>query len=99
MKVLIVRLSAFGDIIHCLPALDDLLHHPEISEVHWLVDQRYRFVCDIFPRHVKIHTVALRGKQPLRSAWQAIRELQESASLAALRSALPQTVWRPHRTS
>jgi heptosyltransferase-1 len=76
MKVLIVRLSAFGDIIHCLPALDDLLHHPEISEVHWLVDQRYRFVCDIFPNQVKIHTVALRGKQPLRSTWRTIRELR-----------------------
>jgi heptosyltransferase-1 len=76
MKVLIVRLSAFGDIIHCLPALDDLLGRPEISEIHWLVDQRYRFVCDIFPRHVQVHTVALRGKQPFHSVWKVIRELR-----------------------
>ncbi len=76
MRILIVRLSAFGDIIHCLPALDDLLCHPEISEVHWLVDQRFRFVCDILPEQVSIHTVALRGKQPLRSSWEVIRELR-----------------------
>jgi len=76
MKVLIVRLSAFGDIIHCLPALDDLLRRPEICEVHWLVDQRYRFVCDIFPRQVQVHTVALRGEHPVYSAWLAIRALR-----------------------
>ena len=76
MKVLIVRLSAFGDIIHCLPALDDLLRRPEVSEVDWLVDQRYRFVCDILPRQVQVHTVALRGEHPVRSAWQAVRKLR-----------------------
>lgn len=76
MKVLIVRLSAFGDIIHCLPALDDLLRHPEVSEVHWLVDQRYRFVCDIFPDQVQIHTVALRGAHPVRSVWQTVRKMR-----------------------
>jgi heptosyltransferase-1 len=76
MKVLVVRLSAFGDIIHCLPALDDLLCRAEISEVHWLVDQRYRFVCDIFPDQVQVHTVALRGEHPIRSVWQTIRELR-----------------------
>ena len=76
MKVLIVRLSAFGDIIHCLPALDDLLTHPDVSEVHWLVDQRYAFVSDIFPARVHIHRVTLRGDQPLRSAWQVIRQLR-----------------------
>jgi heptosyltransferase-1 len=76
MKVLIVRLSAFGDMIHCLPALDDLLLRPEVSEVHWLVDQRYRFVCEIFPRQVHVHTVALRGEHPVRSVWQAVRKLR-----------------------
>jgi heptosyltransferase-1 len=76
MKVLVVRLSAFGDIIHCLPALDDLLCRPEISEVHWLVDQRYRFVCDILPDQVQVHTVALKGEHPVRSVWQTIKELR-----------------------
>jgi len=76
MKVLIVRLSAFGDIIHCLPALDDLLANPVVSEVHWLVDERYAFVSDIFPARVCVHRIALRGQHPLRSAWQIIRRLR-----------------------
>ncbi|PIP02257.1 MAG: lipopolysaccharide heptosyltransferase I [Zetaproteobacteria bacterium CG12_big_fil_rev_8_21_14_0_65_54_13] len=76
MKVLVVRLSAFGDIIHCLPALDDLLINPDVSEVHWLVDERYAFVSEIFPARVQIHRVALKGRNPLQSAWQVIRRLR-----------------------
>ena len=76
MRVLVVKLSAFGDIIHGLPALDDLLRWPRIREVHWLVDERYRFVTEVFPRAVHVHTVALKGRHPLRSAWQTIRDLR-----------------------
>ncbi len=76
MKILIVKLSAFGDIIHALPALDTLLARPQVREVHWLVDARYRFVCDLFPKHVIIHEVALKGDQPIRSAWRTIRQLK-----------------------
>ncbi|MDQ6967831.1 MAG: lipopolysaccharide heptosyltransferase I [Mariprofundaceae bacterium] len=77
MKVLIVKLSAFGDIIHALPALDDLLKRPEISEVHWLVDQRFAFVTDIFPPQVKVHKVALKGESKIRHAWHMIQTLRQ----------------------
>jgi len=76
VKLLIVKLSAFGDIIHALPALDDVLARPEIEEVHWLVDRRYMFVTEIFPPQVHVHQIDLRGKHPLRSAWQVIRLLR-----------------------
>jgi lipopolysaccharide heptosyltransferase I len=76
MNILVVKLSAFGDIIHSLPALDDLLARPEVNEVHWLVDSRYRFVTEIFPTRVIVHDVAMKGAHPVRSAWQAIRTLR-----------------------
>jgi len=76
VKLLIVKLSAFGDIIHALPALDDVLSRPEIEEVHWLVDRRCAFVTEIFPPQVHVHQIDLRGKHPLRSAWQVIRQLR-----------------------
>ncbi len=79
MKVLIVKLSAFGDIIHALPALDDLLARPEITEVHWLVDQRFDFVTDIFPPQVKVHKVALKGESRIRHAWQMIQTLRQES--------------------
>jgi len=76
MKILIVKLSAFGDIIHALPALNDILTHPEVDEVHWLVDSRYGFVTDIFPSRVQVHQVALKGQHPLQSAWAAVKTLR-----------------------
>ncbi len=76
MKVLVVKLSAFGDIIHCLPALNDLLQHPNVSEVHLLVDKRYAFVTNIFPRQVAVHTVALKSAGALSSTLATLRELR-----------------------
>ncbi len=76
MKILVVKLSAFGDIIHALPALDDLLARPDVTEVHWLVDARYAFVTEVFPARVRVHTVALRGDRPVASFWKTIRELR-----------------------
>jgi heptosyltransferase-1 len=79
VKVLVVKLSAFGDIIHTLPALDDLLGRPEVDEVHWLVDSRYAFVTDVFPEQVRITSVSLKGEHPLKSAWQVIQVLRKES--------------------
>lgn len=77
MKVLIVKLSAFGDMIHALPALNDLLERPEVSEVHWLVDSRYAFVTEIFPPRVKIHQISMKGSHRLQQSWETIRHLRK----------------------
>mgnify|MGYP005844368329 CR=1 FL=1 len=77
MKILIVKLSAFGDIIHTLPALNDLMQRPEVDEIHWLVDSRYAFVTDTFPEQIRVTNVALKGKTPLKSAWQTIKKLRK----------------------
>lgn len=76
MKILVVKLSAFGDLIHTLSALDDLLARPEVDEVHWLVDERFAFATEVFPPQVKVHSVALKGDAPLHAAWQMIRKLR-----------------------
>lgn len=76
MKILVVKLSAFGDIIHTLPALSDLLERSEVDEIHWLVDARYTFVTEIFPPEVKVTSVALKGEHPIRSALEAIGKLR-----------------------
>ncbi len=76
MKVLIVKLSAFGDIIHCLPALDDLIQRPEVSEIHWLIDSRYAFVAEIFPQPVTVHQVAMKGPRPISDIWKTIKKFR-----------------------
>jgi len=77
MKVLIVKLSAFGDIIHALPALHDLMQQPDVNEIHWLVDSRFLFASELFPESVKVHKVALKGDAPLRNALHMIKTLRK----------------------
>ncbi|WP_038247988.1 lipopolysaccharide heptosyltransferase I [Ghiorsea bivora] len=76
MKVLIVKLSAFGDIIHALPALDDVLNRPEVDEVHWLVDRRFAFVTEVLPPEVKVHQIALKGGHPLHEVRRVVKQLR-----------------------
>ncbi|MDQ6989236.1 MAG: glycosyltransferase family 9 protein [Mariprofundaceae bacterium] len=77
MKVLIVKLSAFGDIIHALPALDAILARPEVQEVHWLVDARFAFVTEVLPKQVKVHQIALKGKTPLQAIQNTVKKLRK----------------------
>jgi len=77
MKMLIVKLSAFGDIIHTLPALDDLLERPEVGKVHWLVDSRYTFVTGIFPQQVKVHQIDLKDSRRWWQTWRTIQSLRK----------------------
>jgi len=75
MNVLIVKLSAFGDIIHAQPAME-MLRQRGIT-VHWLVDARYAFVTELFPADVHVHVVALKGEHRLQHAWQCIQALRQ----------------------
>ncbi|MDQ6961351.1 MAG: glycosyltransferase family 9 protein [Mariprofundaceae bacterium] len=77
MKVLIVKLGAFGDIVHCLPALQDVLNHPEVSEVHWLVDQCYADVVALLPAQVQCHHVQLKKPRKIGVSWQIVRSLRQ----------------------
>ncbi|MDQ7002215.1 MAG: glycosyltransferase family 9 protein, partial [Ghiorsea sp.] len=76
MKVLIVKLSAFGDIIHALPALDDVLARPEVNEVHWLVDSRFAFAAEVLPAEVTVHHIALKGEHPIREVRRVVKQLR-----------------------
>jgi heptosyltransferase-1 len=46
-KILIVRLGAFGDIVHAVPVLAALRHRWSDARIDWVVDRRYRRVLDL----------------------------------------------------
>jgi heptosyltransferase-1 len=41
MKILIVRLSSLGDVLHLFPAISDLRRHVPNAEIHWLVEPAF----------------------------------------------------------
>lgn len=71
MRILVVKTSSLGDVIHTLPAISDLQQtHPKIK-IDWLVEEAFAEIPSWHPAVKRVIPVALRRwrKQPL----QAIR--------------------------
>lgn len=80
MKILIIKLSSLGDLIHALPAVRTITDH---HEVFWLVDQGFS---SLFPSNSNIKAVKLplrklKANKTSLSTWyncaQVIRELRK----------------------
>ncbi|CAN7692493.1 lipopolysaccharide heptosyltransferase I [Mesorhizobium amorphae] len=60
MKVLIVKTSSMGDVIHTFPAVEDARRHrPDVS-FDWCVEEAFAGIVGLHPAIGKIHTVAIR---------------------------------------
>jgi heptosyltransferase I len=57
MRVLIVKMSALGDIIHALPVLDYLHQVSPGIEVDWVVEEPFRHILDGNPLLDRVHVV------------------------------------------
>jgi heptosyltransferase-1 len=64
LKVLIVKVSALGDIVHALPALDYLHQVSPGIEIDWVVEEGHRGILDGHPQLRMVHVVRTR-------AWRA----------------------------
>ncbi|QNM96908.1 lipopolysaccharide heptosyltransferase I [Chitinimonas koreensis] len=59
-KILIVRLSSMGDVIHNLPAVTDLAAHYPNAELHWVVEEGFAELPALHPAVVRTIPFALR---------------------------------------
>jgi len=57
MNVLVVRLSAMGDIVHTVPLAVALRRHRPDARIDWLVDRRYGVTLDLFDAVDRVITV------------------------------------------
>ena len=76
MKILIVKTSAIGDVIHTLPALLSLRHHYPDAHIAWLIEE---MAADLITGHPALNRVLVSR----RKAWLA--DLQAGRVLRALR--------------
>ncbi len=81
MRMLLVKLSSLGDVVHALPAVTDALRaHPEL-ELHWAVEEAYSPIPALHPGVARVIPIALRR---WRGHWRgAAAEI--AACVAALR--------------
>lgn len=77
MRVLIVKMSALGDVIHALPVLDYLHRVSPGIEIDWVVEEQFREVLEGNPLISRLYQVRTKvwRKHPLAGA--TIREVGE----------------------
>ncbi len=101
MKVLLVRLSSMGDLIHTLPAIDDLAkNHPHI-QLHWLCEAGFADIARLHPFVKKVHTLKWRYwrkhlfKSETRQQMQALKQelLTENFDLVIDSQGLLKSAW------
>ena len=79
MKILIVKTSSLGDIVHALPAAVYLKRARPESKIHWLVDESFAEVLEPLPyieRVIPLNLRKLRKEKSLAkigSLWNTIR--------------------------
>ena len=68
MKILVVKLSSLGDILHMFPAVSDLRRFFPGAEIHWLVEPAFAEVVAWHSAINKVITVSLRAHK--KSWWK-----------------------------
>jgi heptosyltransferase I len=83
-RVLIVKTSSLGDVVHALPALTDLRRALPDTQVDWLVEESFAEIPRLHAGVGKVLTVALRRWR--KSWWKAETRKQWREAKAALRA-------------
>lgn len=71
MRLLIVKLSSMGDLIHALPAITDATRCGAITQCDWVVDRSFQSVLQGHPSVNRL--IISNHRQWKRAAWRAIR--------------------------
>lgn len=59
-KILLVRMSSMGDLIHTLPAIQDLSQHRPDIELHWLAEKSFADIARLHPFVKQVHEISWR---------------------------------------
>ena len=83
LKLLIVKTSSLGDVIHNLPIIADIrAHHPDVK-IDWLVEAGFADIPKLHPAVNEVIPVAVRRWRKAlfnRQTWQEIRALKQRLS-------------------
>ena len=83
MKLLIVKTSSMGDVVHALPAVSDIARHLPQAELHWLVEPAFAALPTLHPFVRKVLPLPWRKwRKSLvrRDTWTAMAALATSCA-------------------
>lgn len=76
-KVLIVKTTSLGDLIHTMPGITDISQHLADVECHWLVEESFKAIPLWHPFIKKVHTCAIRRWRQNFFSSQARSEIKQ----------------------
>lgn len=82
-RILIVKTTSMGDVIHALPAVQDILQHFPDAQIDWLVEESFADIPRLHPGIRQVYTVALRRwRKQLFSCdtWRQISTVQRAVA-------------------
>jgi lipopolysaccharide heptosyltransferase I len=81
VRVLIVKTSSMGDVIHALPAISDLARHCPGVEIDWVVEERFAEIPRLHRDVARVIAIGLRrwrGQLHLPATWKQMRAAREA---------------------
>lgn len=75
MRILLIRTSALGDVVHCLPVLTALRRHRPEDRIAWVVEETFAPLLDGHPDLDELLVVRLRAWRRRPFAAATLREL------------------------
>lgn len=85
MRVLVVKTSSMGDVIHTFPAVTDALRARPDLTIDWCVEAPFAELVSLHPGVSTIHPVSLRGWRKAllsRETWRAVGSLSHALKAA-----------------
>lgn len=85
-RILIVKTTSMGDVIHALPVVEDILQHFPDAHIDWLVEESFADIPRLHPRVNQVFTVAVRRwrKQWWRcQTWREILYVKRQVAVQA----------------
>ncbi|MAL02598.1 MAG: lipopolysaccharide heptosyltransferase I [Alcaligenaceae bacterium] len=77
-RILIVRTSSLGDLVHMLPAISDIAAHVPGAQIDWLVEESF---AEIPAWHPAVHEVIPVAHRRWRKSWWSAQTRTERAAL------------------
>ena len=91
MRLLIVKTSSMGDVVHALPVVHDILRaRSATSQIDWLVESSFAGIARMHPGVNRVLPLAWRrwrAQAARADTWRAMRALRGATARAAVRPA------------
>ncbi|MCD8525166.1 MAG: hypothetical protein LRY67_05435 [Gammaproteobacteria bacterium] len=77
IRILIIKTSSLGDIIHTLPALTDAMHAIQGIRFDWVIEERFQIIPTWHPAVDHVFPIALRRWKKKEEAFSCHRQYQK----------------------